>query len=230
MRCLVLSCLVLAGCNGVTKPVATIPYTQHFDGPLGPEWFSPSGGWSVVDGRLYNAGAHNVPFWLSADLPKDVRISFTAQPMSDDVDFKFEAFGDGEHHESGYSVIIGGWHNTTELIGRFGEHAPKRTDADDASVRAQVADNAKRAETVNKKRRDSVSRKIQLEPRKVYNVVFVKKGNVLELYLNGELQLSYFDPSPLYGPGHDRFAFANWASSIYFDDLEITAAPASLAP
>ncbi len=223
MRCLALLCLALAACSGSAKPIATIPYTQHFDAPLGPEWFSPSGGWSIVDGRLYNAGAHNVPFWLSAELPKDVRVSFTAQPMSDDVDFKFEIFGDGEHHESGYSVIIGGWHNTTERIARFGEHAPKRTDADDANLRVMVGENAVRAATINKKRRDSMSRKIQLEPRRVYSIVYIKKVNDLQLFIDGELHLSYFDPSPLFGPGHDRFAFANWASSVYFDDLEITA-------
>lgn len=223
MRCLLFVCVTLAACSSSSKPIATIPYVQHFEGALGPEWHSPSGGWSVVDGRLYNAGAHNVPLWLSAELPKDVRVSFTAQPMSDDVDFKFEIFGDGERHESGYSVIIGGWHNTTELIGRFGEHAPKRTDAEDASLRAQVADNPTHAAAINKGRRDAVSRKIQLEPRKVYEVVFTRKGNLLELFIDGDLHLSYFDPSPLYGSGHDRFAFANWASSVYFDDLSISA-------
>ena len=35
--------------------------------------------------------------------------------------------------------------------------------------------------------------------------------------------MAYFDPSPLGGHGHDRFAFNNWASQVYFDNLKIEA-------
>ena len=30
------------------------------------------------------------------------------------------------------------------------------------------------------------------------------------------------DPDPLYGAGHDHFAFNNWASDLWFDNLVIT--------
>lgn len=223
MKRALLSLLVVTACSKPAPPVTTIPYKQTFDGPtLGSEWHSPSGGWQIVDGRLYNAGAHNVPLWLSAALPKDVRVSFDVESRSPEVNFKFEIYGDGEHHESGYSVIMGGWKNTTTLIARRGEHAPRRIDADDASLRAQVAQDKVRAATINKNRKDAVAKMEKLEPNRVYHVVFEKKGNDLTLSIDGEVHLTYFDPSPLAGPGADRFAFANWASSVYFDNLEIS--------
>ncbi len=222
-RVLLVFLVATVACSKPTPPVTTIPYTQAFDGPeLGPEWHSPSGGWSIVDGRLYNAGAHNVPLWLSAALPRDVRVSFDVESRSDEVDFKFEIYGDGEHHESGYSVIMGGWKNTTTLIARRGEHAPRRIDSDDASLRAQVAQDKVRAATINKDRRDAVAKLEKLEPNRVYHVVFEKRGNDLRLDIDGQAHLTYFDPSPLHGPSADRFAFANWASRLYFDNLAIT--------
>ena len=39
--------------------------------------------------------------------------------------------------------------------------------------------------------------------------------------LNHWRKLTFYDPAPLAGPGHDRFAFNNWASRAYFDDLAI---------
>ncbi len=216
--------LVVAATACSKPPPATeaIPYKQSFDGPALPSgWHTPSGGWSIVDGRLYNAGAHNVPLWLSASLPKDVRVSFDVESKSDEVDFKFEIYGDGETHESGYSVIMGGWKNTTTLIARRGEHAPRRIDSDDASLRAQVAQDKVRAATINKDRKDAIAKMEKLEPNRVYHVVFEKRGNDLTLSIDGEVHLTYFDPSPLGGPGADRFAFANWASRLYFDNLEV---------
>ena len=221
----VLLCLIVAigACSQAAPPLVTVPYTQSFDGPSLPaEWHSPSGGWSVVAGRLYNAGAHNVPLWLSASLPRDARVSFDVESLSPEVDFKFEIYGDGEQHESGYSVIMGGWKNTTTLIARRGEHAPRRIDSDDAALRAQVAQDKVRAATINKNRKDAVAKMEQLEPNRVYHVVFEKRGNELTLSIDGEVHLTYFDPSPLGGPGADRFAFANWASRLYFDNLAIT--------
>jgi hypothetical protein len=33
--------------------------------------------------------------------------------------------------------------------------------------------------------------------------------------------LDFYDPEPLRGEGHDRFAFNNWESQLYFDNLRI---------
>ena len=215
--------LVLAACSKPAKPLTSIPYTNDFEKPLGPEWTSTSPTWGVSNGQLVDTGAKNQPLWLSASLPKDVRISFKATPQTPDVDFKFELFGDGERHESGYSVMFGAWHNTKSEIARLGEHAPQRTPVEEAQLRAAVADNALRAETVNGNRRDCVRQDGQLAADHTYHVRFERRGNDIKVFLDDEEYMRYFDPSPLWGPGRDRFAFSNWATRVSFDDLKIEA-------
>jgi hypothetical protein len=225
MRWIVLLSMFFVAC---TKPEAArevIPYTNAFDAPLGPEWSTEATTWSVHDGRLYDTGAHNKPLWLSATLPKDVRVRFQVDPQTADVDFKFEIFGDGKTHESGYSVMFGAWHNTKSVIARLGEHAPNRIAADDALLRAKVTENALLAETVNAKRWDATVRDSVLSGERSYMVTFERRGNTLTVLLDDEPEpfMTYFDPSPLWGPGHDRFAFSNWATTVFFDDLSIEA-------
>ena len=56
---LVLLALWAGGCS---RPTVSLPYAQTFDGPqLGSEWHSAGGGWKIIDGRLHNDGARNVP-------------------------------------------------------------------------------------------------------------------------------------------------------------------------
>ena len=43
------------------------------------------------------------------------------------------------------------------------------------------------------------------------------------LVVDDEPHIDFFDPSPLSGRGHDRFAFNNWASQVFFDNLVIEA-------
>ena len=90
---LTMFCLLI-GLGACSKPnLVPIPYQQDFSSKrLGPEWSSTGGGWAVVDGRLFNDGARNVPLWLSASLPKDVVVELEAESKSDAVDIKFEIF------------------------------------------------------------------------------------------------------------------------------------------
>jgi hypothetical protein len=182
----------LAACSSGPPAVATIPYRATFDGRLGPEWTSKSPTWRVVDGRLFNDGAHNVPLWLQAALPEDVRVTFIAESHSDAVDLKFEIFGDGEQHESGYIVILSGWNNSTSIIARRDEHGADR-----------------------KERRHTA------KPFERYRFECRRKGGKLTFLVNDEPHLEYDDPEPLRGRGHDRFAFNDWASKVWFDDLVI---------
>ena len=214
--------LLLFGCSA--KPLATVPYRTTFDAPpLGKEWSTRGGDWMVVDGRLFNDGAHNVPLWLSAALPRDVRVTFTAESRSSGLDIKFEIFGDGEHHESGYIVILSGWDNTKSIIARRDEHGPARDpDTTPQLEREGVAD-ALGAAARYRDRREIVSRARKSVPNTTYRFRCERQGETLRLFIDDELHLDYFDPSPIGGPGHDRFAFNNWASKVYFDDLVIEA-------
>lgn len=200
----------------------TIPYVQTFDGQaLGAEWSSTGGQWSVVDGRLFNDGAHNVPLWLSASLPHDVRVTFEAESKSEAVDIKAEIFGDGRHHQSGYVIILAGWNNSKSIIARLDEHGAQRTDLVTTKLRAEVAADPAGARARYLERREIIAWHAPMVKDHVYRVEIERRGNDLRFSADGTQILSYFDPSPLAGRGHDRFAFNNWASQVYFDNLRI---------
>ncbi|MEE8409629.1 MAG: hypothetical protein V3T05_08490 [Myxococcota bacterium] len=223
--------VAVGACQSGGKTVATIPYAQDFEsGALGPEWSSRAAGWQVVgvvNGRLFNDGAHNVPLWLSAPLPNDVRVTMDAESKSDAVDLKFEIFGDGARHESGYIVILAGWSNSRSIIARLAEHGERhdgvRTPEVTQSLRDEVAKDEAAAARSHRGRRDLVQRSARLQPNRVYKLRFEKEGHDLRFFVDDALHMEYFDPSPLGGHGHDRFAFNNWASQVYFDNLKIEA-------
>lgn len=215
-------CVCAVGSACASKPVAKVPYEQSFDRPLGAEWQSSDPRWQVVDGRLFNDGAHNVPLWLSASLPDDVAVEMDAESKSRAVDIKFEIFGDGVHHQSGYVVILAGWNNSKSIIARLDEHGPERTAAETARLAEDVQKGALAAAHKHGDRREIVARKSQMQSHKVYGLRFVRRGGWLRFYVDDALHLELFDPAPLAGKGHDRFAFSNWASLVYFDNLRIT--------
>ncbi|MEZ4272208.1 MAG: hypothetical protein R3C68_12495 [Myxococcota bacterium] len=212
--------LCLSACSA-DKPVS-LPFQSAFDeATLGSPWESRGGGWRVVEGRLFNDGARNVPLWLNAELPDDVRVTFTAQSMSPAVDIKFEIFGDGRRHQSGYVVILSGWNNTKSIIARLDEHGPERDAPTTEHLRSEVQRDALGALRRYRERREIVARAHHGLPKHTYHLRFERQGHELRLFVDERLHLSYFDPAPLGGAGHNRFAFSNWASKVYFDDLKI---------
>jgi len=182
-------------------PEGKIVLTEKFDGPLGARFNDTSdGAYAVVDGKLRAQGAHNRPLWLKEKLPGDARIDFTARSLSPAVDIKVELYGDGKSYAkeasytaTSYVLILGGWNNSRSIIARMDEHG-----------------------------RD---RKVRKEPPgevgRTYAFCAVRRGGALAWYLDGERFLSLDDPEPLRGPEHEHFAFNNWESEVYFDDLVI---------
>jgi hypothetical protein len=203
------------------SPAAVIPYHQDFGGPLGREWQSGANVWHVEDGRLRVKGARNEPLWLDAALPDDVRVRLRAESMSDAVDIKFEVFGDGERHQSGYVVILAGWNNSKSIIARLDEHGPEQDAAAVANLRAEVAGDAEAARLRHAKRREIAARREPWQKRRVYELAFERRGHELILLVDGAPYLSYYDASPLRGRGHDRFALNDWQAEVAFDDLTI---------
>ncbi len=208
-----------------SPPSQSLPFSEGFDAgkSVPSHWKSRAGGWDIVDGRLFNSEAKNIPLWLDASLPSDVQLSFDAESKSPAVDIKFEIFGDGAAHQSGYVVIFCGWGNSKSIIARLDEHGPERSDAQQISLRAESAKDEKGAE---KKYRDSHeirARGFSGKSNRVYHFKFERRGSELKFFVDGVLHLEYFDPAPLKGAGHDRFALSNWASDVYFDNIKITA-------
>lgn len=184
-----------------TFPSTTTPgavVTDDFsDAALASRYRLRGGSWRVVDGQLTTLGDSNLPLWLDAPLSQNTRIEFTSMSAAPAVDMKVEVFGDGIRHESGYIVVVGGWNNTLTAIARLDEHEAKR-----------------------------VTRRTRFEANRPYRWRIERKdGRRLQLFLDDELLVTYDDPSPLFGPRNNRFAFSGWESEVTFDNLRITPLP-----
>jgi hypothetical protein len=196
--CFVTACSAKPAADAI--PEGRVVFAERFDGALGAFTDTSAGSYSIVGGALRAQGAHNHPLWLNTPLPRNARVDFTARSMSPAVDIKAEIFGDGKAyaHEASYTatsyvVILGGWNNSRSIIARMNEHG-----------------------------RD---RKVREEPHgetgRTYAFSVVRTGSRLTWYLDGARFLDFEDREPLAGEGHDRFAFNNWESEVYFDDLAI---------
>jgi hypothetical protein len=104
--------------RGQPEVTQAVPFSDSFDRPsLGSDWYSNGGLWRLHDGQLYTAGSGNNPLWLKARLPADVRVSFDVRSEAATGDIKWELFGDGRTHSTGYVFIFGGWDNGARSAG-----------------------------------------------------------------------------------------------------------------
>lgn len=168
---------------------------------LGDVWHNTGGPYRIEEGRLHVQGARNRPLWLRRTLPDDVRIELDARSESPEGDIKVEVYGDGvsraestSYTATSYVVILGGWDNSMNVIARMDEHGSDRV----------------------------VGPKKRIEPGKTYRVRIDRVDDTVTVYLDGQRLMSMEDDDPLTGRGHDHFAFNNWESDLWFDNLKIT--------
>jgi hypothetical protein len=247
---------LLAGAPAVT---AAAPFRDSFDrASLGNDYWSNGGLWRIVPdpsggpgGQLYSPGVGNNPLWLKARLPKDVRIEFDVRSDAPDGDIKWEAFGDGRNHSTGYIFIFGGWHNRESRIAKLDEHG-----LTEQEMRAQLAQLARPyplrgpgglaglAESVAQawqgfRARASLEQlakgtfykagtplvvkraDTRVDRGRTYHVTVTRRGPLIRWENDGALVLELRDPAPLSGSGHDRFGFSSWQNDTYFDNLKI---------
>lgn len=178
-------------------------FADDFSRPeLGANWRVTGPGARIVDGALEVEGLHNHPVWLTLALPDDLRVEFDATALADEGDIKVEFAGDGESFSraasyvaTGYVMIFGGWNNTQNALVRRDEHGGDKRSANRPRV----------------------------EPGRRYHVVLTRQDGQIRWELDGEELLTYDDPDPLLGPGHQHFAFGGWEARVRFDDLVISA-------
>lgn len=239
---------LLRGAPAVTQAV---PLKETFDrAALGDDWWSNGGHWRIVDGQLYSPGVGNNPLWLKARLPADARIEFDLRSEGPDGDAKWEAWGDGRNHATGYVFLFGAWKNRENRIAKLDEHA---LTAEEMKARlTQLArpwpsragglegllDSVRQPFWAWGARRDLEALAAgryygaetplvvkRSEPKVVrgrrYHVVVTKRGPLIRWEQDGELMLELNDPHPLGGRGHDRFGFSSWANDTWFDNLSI---------
>ena len=238
--------------RGPAEVTAAVPFHDSFDrATLGNDYWSNGGLWRIVNGEVYSPGVGNNPLWLKARLPHDVRIEFDVRSEGPDGDVKWEAFGDGRNHSTGYVFIFGGWHNREDRIAKLDEHGfteqetraqlaqlarpyPSRAAGFLAGLydaihdpwqrsRARAALDALEQGTYYKTGTPLVVKRldVKVERGRVYHVRITRKGPLIRWENDGQLVLELRDPAPLGGEGHDRFGFSSWLNDTYFDNLKI---------
>jgi hypothetical protein len=196
----------LAACKAKDPPpVSGVFYDTFEREELGPNWNATGDGYRIVNGQLSAKGSHNHPLWLKKKLPRNVRIEFDAWSTEKRGDLKVEVFGDGQSFDpdkgrylaTSYVAIFGGWGNSKSMLARLDEHIPS-----------------------NKERSD-----VKVVPGQHYHWRIERRANTLTWYVDDMAKpfLQYDDPEPLEGEGHEFFAFNNWETDTWFDNLVITA-------
>jgi len=198
--------VVAPGCKS-RIPVIDAPFSDNFDrAALGADWLDTSHGAKIKEGKLNLVRAYNHPVWLRRKLPRDVQIDFDAVSRSPAGDIKVELYGDGESFDpdkgrydpTSYMIVFGGWHNSRSVISRLGEH--------DEAVKAHM---------------DRVGPEPLVLPGQTYHFTITRRGGTIEWKLNGAPYLSWTDPQPLEGSGHEFFAINDWEADVSFDNLSI---------
>ncbi|HEX7501767.1 MAG TPA: hypothetical protein VF524_15925 [Polyangia bacterium] len=188
-------------------PVIDAPFSDNFDrAEVGADWLDTSHVAKIKDGKLNLVHAYNHPVWLRRKLPRDVQIDFDAVSRSPAGDLKVEIYGDGasfdpdkgRYDPTSYLIVFGGWNNSRSIIGRLGEH--------DEAVKAAY---------------DRVGSEPLVLPGQSYHFTIIRRGGTIDWKLNGAPYLSWTDPQPLEGPGHEFFAINDWEADVSFDNLMI---------
>jgi len=197
-------------------PTLAREFRDGFDrSQLGSDWSTTSAEWRLEGGRLCVQNARNHPAWLRKKLPPNARIEFDATSSSPDGDMKAEYWGDGRsaaqtisyNAATSYLTIFGGWKNQFHVLARIDEHARNRPEVriDDSSddIRAR-----------------------RVEANRTYHFKVVRDdGKTVRWFVDDIEILTYPDPEPLKGSGHDHFAFNDWEVRACFDNLVVVPLP-----
>jgi len=190
-----------------------VPLNEDFErASLGPDWNPTSDAWRIENGKLCARGARNHPAWLLRRLPKNARIEFDATSSSPEGDIKVEAWGDGRSAATGttydnatsYILVLGGWRNSLHVLARLDEHGNDRRE-----VRLIPGSEDPRTQPI-------------VEGKSYHVEIERGDGRTLHFTVDYTEIHAFEDPKPLYGPGHEYFAFNDWAVPVCFDDLLIT--------
>ncbi len=183
---------------------------------LGPNWRQAATNvWHIENGRLCGQHAQNHGVWLNKVLPVNARIEFDAIAENPDGDLKAEVWGDGQSHATtvsyqnatSYLTILGGWKNKFHVLARINEHG---------NDRKQI--------TVDKQSDDPKDHPVIVG--QIYHFKIERNdGHTVRWAVNNLDMLSYDDPSPLAGMGHDHFGFNDWDVKVCFDNVKVTPLP-----
>jgi hypothetical protein len=199
------------------KPApALVPMAPPPPAELGPDWVSTAPGvWRIEGGRLCGERAHNHGVWMRHAIPVNARIEFDAVSDAVDGDLKAEYWGDGRSYATSlsytnatsYLTIFGGWHNKFHVLARIDEHGNDR-------------------KQINVDPTSDDPREKPVFAGQVYHFKVERSdGKTVRWWVDQNEMLSYADPAPLVGPGHDHFGFNDWEVKVCFDNVRIAPLP-----
>lgn len=198
--------------QGSGDRMLTKTFTDNFErDSLGDNWRSTSAAWRLERGALCVAGARNHPVWLRRRLPRNAVIEFSATSHAAAGDIKAEFWGDGRSHATGlsyndatgYLSILGGWRNRYHVLARLDEHAEDRREIKIEPSRTDLPLG-------------------RVEPGRKYRFRIERSdGRSVRWFVDDQLLLTYKDPKPLRGDGHEHIGFNNWEARVCFDDLRV---------
>lgn len=199
-----------------TLPVLTRAFKDEFErDTIGEDYFATTDQYRIERGRLCVKGARNHPLWLRHRLPLNARIQVEAEAGHDEGDIKLEAWGDGHTaaarvsytDATSYLAIFGGWKNRYHVLARMDEHA------------------ADRPEVVIEPGSDDPRQQPVLAGHHYRLKVERTDGRTVRFWVDDVEMLSFADPQPLQGGGHDHFAFNGWQAPVCFDHLVVEPLP-----
>lgn len=188
-------------------------FVDYFErAELGPSYNATKPAWRIEAGKLCGRGAKNHPVWLRRKLPTNARIELDAMSTSPDGDLKVEVWGDGKSFAKGnsytdatsYLAIFGGWKNSYHVLARIDEHAKDRPEVkiDPSGTNLKAA---------------------KVMPNRWYHFKIERNdGKTVRWYVDDIEVLSFADPNPLKGEGHEHLGFNDWEIPVCFDNLKIT--------
>lgn len=230
---------------------AAVPFEDKFErASLGDSYWSNGGHWRIAGGQLFSPGVGNNPLWLKARLPADVRVEFDVRSEGADGDVKWELFGDGRNHSTGYLFLFGAWHNRESRIAKLDEHAftveeqraqlaalarpyPHKVEGLEGAlelVRSPLVQWQARRDLAKLEQGKYFGREtpfivkkldLKVEKGRTYHMRVTRKGGLVRWEIDGTLALELNDPAPISGTGHDRFGFSSWSNDTFFDNLKI---------
>jgi hypothetical protein len=183
---------------------------------VGPDWMTTAPNiWHIEAGRLCAEHARNHGVWLKRTLPVNARIEFDAVSNSPDGDLKAEYWGDGRSYATSlsytnatsYLTIFGGWHNKYHVLARLNEHG---NDRQEITVTPDSDDPREKPAMAGQSYHFKVER---------------ADGKTIKWWIDGNEMVSWTDPAPLMGVGHDHFGFNDWDVKLCFDNVKVVPLP-----
>jgi hypothetical protein len=211
---------------------ASVPFVDDFNrADLGTNYWNTGGHWRIDGNELHSPAVRNNALWLQAALPDNVAIEFDARSVTQEGDIRFELFGDGFNHDSGYTFLFGAYGNQVSAIARMNERGPgfntEGVGLGGAEPEAQALAGRSLVELQNNgtlgpsadwrmERRD-----LHVAPGHMYHMRIEAKDETLRWYIDNQLVFQLNDKYRLKGKHHDRFAVSSWDNDIFYDNLSI---------